>query len=233
MFAASALVLHILYPPQQARAKVKPRAALLAASVAVMIMMFALPHPVPLTGSFDGLYAIDPSLIVYTLVYATFFGGTVAELSVQFHRFARRTHGPMRGGLHVMAVAAAIAVAHNVATLVIVFRNAATGARTGAGGETGVCLSAFSDISCFIAIGSPAVAAVLAIAGFLLTYTNRHKRRPPAPPQPPPPRLPAVGPAVAAACRGLPRRRPPRHPHGHGRRRRSRRGAATAPKRAS
>ncbi|ASR39938.1 hypothetical protein BAY61_32160 (plasmid) [Prauserella marina] len=170
MFAASALVSCILHSPQQARRRILIRAALLATAIAVMVTMFALPHPVPLTGSFDGLYAIDPSLIVYTLVYATFFGATVAEMAWQFQRFARITGGTMRMGLHVLTLAALVAVAHNVATIIIVFRNAATGARQGAGGETGVCLSAVSDLSCFIAIGSPAVAAAIAITGFLLTY---------------------------------------------------------------
>lgn len=172
MFAASAMVLHANYPVDAARAKTRRRGVLLLIAVAVMVAMFVMPHPVPLTGSFDGLYAIDPTLVVYTVSYATYFGGAVADHAVRFFRFARRSSGSMRLGLHVMAVAALVAVAHNVATLVVVARNVTTGSRHGPGDDRGVCHAAFSDVGCFVAIGSPTVAAGLALGGFGIAYAS-------------------------------------------------------------
>ncbi|MFD8492801.1 MAB_1171c family putative transporter [Amycolatopsis sp. NPDC059657] len=186
MSAGSALVYHTRYPADIAHKKVRPRVLLLMGAIGLMVVMFVVPHPVALTGSFDGLYAIDPTLIVYTITYACYFGGTLVSLGVNFIRFARDSATAMAVALWILTIAAIVGVAHNVATIFIVFRNALSGARSGAGGTTGVCHSAFSDVSCFVAIGTPIVAAAIAVVGFLLSAAapqfekyqrwNRHRR---------------------------------------------------------
>jgi hypothetical protein len=168
MSAGSALVYHTRYPAGIAHEKVRPRVLLLMGAIAVMVVTFVVPHPVVLTGSFDGLYTIDPALVVYTIVYACYFGGTLVSLGGNFIRFARESDAVMAVALWILTVGATVGIFHNAATIFIVFRNALSGARTGAGGTTGVCQSAFTDVSCFVAIGAPAVAAAIAVLGFLL-----------------------------------------------------------------
>lgn len=168
MFAAGALVLHTLYPADEATRKAKPRAVLLIVALAIMWATFFAPHPVELTGSFDSLYAIDWTLVLYTTAYAGYFGGTLLLLSVQFVQLGRRAGPLFRVALYLLAVGSIVALAHNAATLVIVGYNVITGNREGAGGPTGVCQSAFNDWPCFNAIGLPAIAAGFAVVGFVL-----------------------------------------------------------------
>ncbi|GAA1991346.1 MAB_1171c family putative transporter [Amycolatopsis minnesotensis] len=181
MFGAAALVLHTRYPADIASAKTKPRAVLLVVALVVMIATFAAPHPAVLTGSFDGLYAIDPLLVLYTTAYALYFGGTLLSLTAQFFQLGRAAGPLFRVALFLFSLGSLVGVAHNVATLVIVGHNVVTGAREGAGGPTGVCTSAFNDPACFIAIGTPAIAAAIAILGFALaaaaTSIARARRR--------------------------------------------------------
>ncbi|PXY16507.1 MAB_1171c family putative transporter [Prauserella muralis] len=166
-YAVVALHSYTRWPAEQAWPRLRWRLALLLAACGTLVVTFALPHPVPLTGSFDGLYALDPSLAVYTTAYALFLGLALADhvrLSLAFARAAPRF---LRAGLRLLAVAGVGGLLYAASKLAIVVHRLATGATHQPGNDAGVCHGAFSSLGCTVAVGGPGLVGLLAVAGVL------------------------------------------------------------------
>ncbi|MEV5300241.1 MAB_1171c family putative transporter [Amycolatopsis methanolica] len=164
-FGVVALNMYTRWPTEQAWPRVRWRLVLLLAAVAVLVVTFFWPHPVPLTGSFDGLYARDPSLALYTTVYALYLGHALLDHVRLSWQFARSAPPFLRWGLRLLAVAGVLGVAYAASKLAIVVQRLITGSTEQPGNEAGVCHSAFDGVGCTVAVGGPGIVALLIVAG--------------------------------------------------------------------
>ncbi|MBN9748637.1 hypothetical protein DMP23_47515 [Amycolatopsis sp. A1MSW2902] len=168
-FAATVLVAAAERPDVRPARQLATRGTALAAVVAVLVVTFFLPHSAVLTGSFDAYLATDPALVVYTIAYSAYLVVTGADFALHLWRFSRHSDGLLRAGLRVLAVGGLAGIAYAVAKIAVVVHHVATGSRTGAGDAGGVCHEAFSSPACTVAVGAPALAAALLLAGVLVT----------------------------------------------------------------
>lgn len=167
-FGAVAATLYTRWPPEQASPRVRRRAAGLGAAAVVLVVTFFWPHPVPLTGSFDGLYAIDPSLALYTTAYALYVGFCLGDFTRLCATFSAHAPRFLRWGLRVLTLGGALGVAYAAAKLGIVVHRVITGSRAAPGDAQGVCHGAFSSFGCTVVVGGPALVVLLAVTGVLL-----------------------------------------------------------------
>ncbi|WP_158303220.1 MAB_1171c family putative transporter [Prauserella endophytica] len=164
-FGVVALSLYTRWPVEQAGPKVRRRALWLAVTAAVLLVTFFWPHPVVLTGSFDGLYALDPSLAIYTVAYASYLGIALIDFVRLSLQFIGQAPPVLRWGLRLLATAGALGVTYAASKIAIVVHRLVTGSRAGTGNEDGVCHAAFSSVGCTVAVGGPGLVALLLIAG--------------------------------------------------------------------
>lgn len=168
VFSAQALMLFTAYSRAEAVARLRLRLAGLLVVVAVLVVAFFWPHPVPLTGSFDASLAVDPALAVYTVVYAVWLGVGTADVTGLVWRFSAHTTRYLRAGLRLIALSGVVGVAYAAAKIAIVVQHVVTGSRQGAGDQAGVCHAAFDSPACAVAVGIPTVAVLGLVVGVLL-----------------------------------------------------------------
>ncbi len=164
--ASVAVTVYTRYPPEQAAPKLRHRLLGLLPVVAVMALTFSMPHRVPLTGSFDGLYVTNHELAVYTVAYAAYLGVALVDQTVLWWSFSRKAPRYFQIGLRLLAIGSGLGVGYAVSTLGIVVQRLVTGS-TATAGTRGVCGSPFSSASCTVAVGVPAVVIMVVTIGVL------------------------------------------------------------------
>lgn len=165
--AAAAVTLYTRYPPEQAGPKVRRRAVWLAPVLTIEVVTFFLPHPAALTGSFDGRYASEPELAVYTCTYALYLGAALADQTREWFAFSRNAPRFFKVGLRLLGVGSALGVVYALGKLAIVAQRLITHSTETAGNDAGVCTRPFSSASCTVAVGGPAVVVVVVALGVL------------------------------------------------------------------
>ncbi|SDJ99369.1 hypothetical protein SAMN04487820_103327 [Actinopolyspora mzabensis] len=154
------LMLYVGHPAEQVPSKVRPRLLALLLTLVGMIAMFALSTPPGGTGVFTGLYATQPTLAAYTLLYSLYLGTAVLELIVLTMSSIRYARTWLRAGMVLLAIGSTLAAGYLAHKLWSVLSELLTGAVA-----EPYCPSAFATIDCTFAIGLPALSVLAIVLG--------------------------------------------------------------------
>ncbi|MGJ7906420.1 MAB_1171c family putative transporter [Actinopolyspora sp. H202] len=154
------LMLYVSHPAEQVPSKVRPRLLTLLLTLVGMTAMFALSDPPGGTGVFTGLYATQPTLAVYTLLYSLYLGTAVIELIVLTMRSIRYTRTWLRAGMILLALGSTLAAGYLAHKLWSVLSELLTSTIA-----EPYCPSAFATIDCTFAIGLPALSVLAIVLG--------------------------------------------------------------------
>jgi hypothetical protein len=175
------LMLYVSHPAERVPAKVRTRLITLLIAIGVMTVMFFASSPPTGTGIFTGLYRSQPTLAVYTLVYASYLGSAVVDLAVLALRSIRGARAWLRLGMILTATGCMAAAGYLIEKVIGVLSELIT-----ASTAEPYCPSAFATLGCTFAVGMPALAVLLIIPGTT---------------------LPTLGPSLEHRIRGLWNRR--------------------------
>jgi len=162
-FGCLHLMLYVSHPPEQVPAKVRVRLITLLIAIGVMAVMFFASSPPTGTGIFTGLYRSQPTLAVYTLVYASYLGSAVVDLATLALRSIRGGRAWLRLGMILIATGCVLAAGYLIEKVISVVSELIT-----ASTAEPHCPSAFATVSCTFAVGMPALAVLLIILGTTL-----------------------------------------------------------------
>lgn len=162
-FGCLHLMLYVSHPAEQVPAKVRARLITLLIAVGVMAVMFFASSPPTGTGIFTGLYRSQPTLAVYTLVYASYLGSAVVDLAALALRSIRGARAWLRLGMILIAAGCVLAAGYLIEKMIGVVSELVT-----ASTAEPYCSSAFATVGCTFAVGMPALAVLLIILGTTL-----------------------------------------------------------------
>jgi hypothetical protein len=159
-FGLLTLAPHISHPEEQVRAKVRIRLITLLIAVAVMtVMFFASSRPTGL-GIFTGLYRSQPTLAIYTLVYATYLGYAVVDLAALALRSLRGARSWLRLGMILIVASCLLYAGYLIQKVVSVVNELVSGSPA-----EPFCSSVFATVGCVFAIAMPAYGVLLVVLG--------------------------------------------------------------------
>jgi len=162
-FGCLHLMLYVSHPAEQVPAKVRIRLITLLIAVGVMVVMFFASSPPTGTGIFTGLYRSQPTLAVYTLVYASYLGSAVVDLAALALRSIRGARAWLRLGMLLIAAGCVLAAGYLIEKVIGVVSELIT-----ASPAESYCPSAFATVGCTFAVGMPALAVLLITLGTTL-----------------------------------------------------------------
>jgi hypothetical protein len=162
-FGCLHLMLYVSHPAEQVPAKVRVRLISLLIAVGVMVVMFFASSPPTGTGIFTGLYRSQPTLAVYTLVYASYLGSAVVDLAALALRSIRGARAWLRLGMILIAAGCVLAASYLLEKVISVVSELST-----ASTAESYCPSAFATVGCTFAVGMPALAVLLITLGTTL-----------------------------------------------------------------
>lgn len=158
--SATAMVLFILYEPAAARRRLRVRVAALAVAVVAMTVLF-LADPAAPEAFTDPASSL--TVITYYLVYLVYLSAALVDLSLLVRRRARgETDAWVRTGMRMVAASCVVALFYTAGRMINLTLDYA-GIEVDAPGET-----TFGLLEFLVAAVLPAVAALLAVAGFTL-----------------------------------------------------------------
>lgn len=167
-FGAQALLLNLSQPPEIARRRVRGRLVGALGAIVVLVGLFVASRTPAPTGTFGSLYATQPTLAFYALVYAGYLGVAVADLGWQSWRYschARRRY--LRAGLRTITMGCALALVYVIDKVVSVVHAWLGGAQPGPS-ASGLCPSPLSSVGCATSVALPAVAVLVIVVGVTL-----------------------------------------------------------------
>ena len=151
------LMLYVSHPPEQVPTKVRTRLITLLTAIGVMTVTFSASSPPTGTGIFTGLYRSQPTLAVYTLVYASYLGSAVVDLAALALRSIRGARAWLRLGMILTATGCMAAAGYLIEKVIGVLSQELLTAST----AEPYCPSAFATLGCTFAVGMPALAVLL------------------------------------------------------------------------
>jgi hypothetical protein len=154
------LMLYISHPAEQVRAKMRTRLIALLIAITVMAVMFFASSPPTGAGIFTGLYRSQPTLAVYTLVYASYLGSAMVDLALLALRSLRGARAWLRLGMILIAAGCLLAIGYLIEKVIRVISELVTGSAA-----EPYCSSAFATVGCTFAVGMPALAVLLMTLG--------------------------------------------------------------------
>ncbi|GAB3551408.1 hypothetical protein J2S53_000854 [Actinopolyspora lacussalsi] len=154
------LMLYVGHPAEQVPRKVRTRLLTLLLTLLGMIAMFAFSDPPGGTGVFTGLYATQPTLAGYTLLYSLYLGTAVIELIVLTTSSIRYTRTWLRAGMVLLGVGSTLAAGYLAHKLWSVLSELLTGSVA-----EPYCPSAFATVDCTFAVGLPALSVLAIVLG--------------------------------------------------------------------
>ncbi|HJT04918.1 MAG TPA: MAB_1171c family putative transporter [Pseudonocardiaceae bacterium] len=159
-FGLLTLVSHISHVEDKVPSKVRVRLITLLIVVTVMAVMFFASRPPSGRGIFTGLYRSQPTLAVYTLVYATYLAYAVVDLAALALRSLRGARSWLRLGMILIVGGSVLYAGYLIQKVVSIVNELVSGSPA-----EPFCASAFATLDCAFAIAMPAYAVLLVILG--------------------------------------------------------------------
>ncbi|MEY9956788.1 MAB_1171c family putative transporter [Streptacidiphilus sp. MAP5-52] len=152
---------------QNARRRMRPRLAALAATVTVMVITFLLTPPSGRWAEDVGGHHVEPlTMTVYSITYSVYLSFAVADCLVQTWIHARTApRTSLRVGLRMTALGCLLTLTY---TAYKIYDAIATFTDTGGSRHYARCTSAITPIGCAMGVTVPALAVLLILIGLTM-----------------------------------------------------------------
>lgn len=160
------LQLHVHYPPDEVKERLRPRVVVLIAVLAGLVIAFFLgQRPVGL-GVFD--YRGQHWLMIYALLYSLYLSVALIDLLRLAVRSVLNTRGYLRAGMAVMGAGYVLGLLYTGNKIQYVIRSA-----LGPVSVEPVCSGPFSTPVCALSVGMPALSVLVIVIGLSIPAVGR------------------------------------------------------------